>query len=52
VKALASAALSKRQILDAQVAFKLLKCTNVTLGEVVSDYLGRHHSSEALSQNC
>jgi hypothetical protein len=51
VKVLASAALSKRQILDAQVAFKLLKGTNVTLTEVVGDYLDRHHSSEALSQN-
>jgi len=43
VKALASAALSKRQILDAQVAFNLLKGTNVTLTEAVCDYLDRCH---------
>jgi len=42
---------SKRQILDAQAAFNLLKDTNVTLTEAVGDYLDRHHSSEALSQN-
>jgi uncharacterized protein YbcV (DUF1398 family) len=46
-----SAVFSKRQILDAQAAFNLLKDTNVTLTEAVGDYLDRHHSSEALSQN-
>jgi hypothetical protein len=35
--------LSKRQILDAQVAFNLLKGTNVTLTEAVCDYLDRCH---------
>jgi hypothetical protein len=38
-----SAVLSKRQILDAQVAFNLLKGTNVTLTEAVCDYLDRCH---------
>jgi hypothetical protein len=48
-KVLVSAVLSKRQILDAQVAFNLLKGTNVTLTEVVCDYLDRHHSSASSS---
>jgi hypothetical protein len=43
-----SAALSKRQILDAQVAFNLLKGTNVTLTEAVCDYLDRHHFGAAV----
>jgi hypothetical protein len=38
-----SGVFSKRQILDAQVAFNLLKGTNVTLAEAVCDYLDRHH---------
>jgi hypothetical protein len=38
-KGLVSAGLSKRQILDAQAAFNLLKGTIVTLTEVVCDYL-------------
>ena len=48
-KVLVSAVLSKRQILDAQVAFSLLKGINVTLTEVVCDYLDRHHSNASFS---
>ena len=48
-KVLVSAVLSKRQMLDAQVAFNLLKGTNITLTEVVCDYLDRHHSSASSS---
>jgi hypothetical protein len=44
-----SAVFSKRQILDAQAAFNLLKGTNVTLTEAVCDYLDRHHSSASFS---
>ena len=40
---------SKRQILDAQVAFNLLKGTNVRLTEVICDYRHRHHPSASFS---
>jgi hypothetical protein len=46
LKILKSAGLSKRQILDAQVAFNLLKGTRVTLSEAVRDYLDRHQRIE------